>query len=236
MAAKEFWGLVRQPQLLLLLLVGPALIMTVFGLSLNVENILRPRAIAVVEPGSEGAELFERFQDEFTDRTQFVGTTDDLETAERLLLRGEVDAVISIPPDPLGTVASGEQAVLRVIYNTINPVFGTRVPSRSYSLVLDLNQSLVQEAIESELGTVGSLQEQIDEFDRKLERASTAAETLSSEEAQTATAELDESLTALERTLRLWQTDGNVEEEGDVSTALEHIDTTQLTLDKLRTL
>ena len=57
-AAKEFWGLVRQPQLLLLLLVGPALIMTVFGLSLNVENILRPRAIAVVEPGSEGAELF----------------------------------------------------------------------------------------------------------------------------------------------------------------------------------
>ena len=234
MAAKEFWGLVRQPQLLLLLLVGPALIMTVFGLSLNVENILRPRAIAVVEPGSEGAELFERFQDEFTDRTQFVGTTDDLETAKRLLLRGEVDAVISIPPDPLGSVASGERAVLRVIYNTINPVFGTRVPSRSYSLVLDLNQSLVQEAIEGELGTVRSLEEQINEFDRKLEQASAAAEALSSEEAQTATAELDESLTALERTLRLWQTVGNVQEEGEVSSALEHIDTTQQTLEEVR--
>ena len=62
-AAKEFWGLVRQPQLLLLLLVGPALVMKNFGLSLNVENILRPRAIAVVEPESEGAELFEWFQD-----------------------------------------------------------------------------------------------------------------------------------------------------------------------------
>ncbi len=55
-AVKEFWGLVRQPQLLLLLLVGPVLIMTIFGLSLDVENILRPRALVVIEPGSEGAQ------------------------------------------------------------------------------------------------------------------------------------------------------------------------------------
>ena len=47
---KELWELVRQPQLLLLLLVGPVLIMTTFGLSLDVENILRPRALVVVEP------------------------------------------------------------------------------------------------------------------------------------------------------------------------------------------
>ncbi len=59
-AAKEFWGLLRQPQLLLLLLVGPVLIMVAFGLSLNVQNILQPRTLVVVEPGSEGAELFER--------------------------------------------------------------------------------------------------------------------------------------------------------------------------------
>ena len=59
---KEIWELVRQPQLLLLLLVGPILIMTTFGLSLDVENILRPRALVVVEPGSEGARLFERLR------------------------------------------------------------------------------------------------------------------------------------------------------------------------------
>ena len=74
------------------------MIMMIFGLSLDVQNILRPRAVVVVEPGSEGAALFERFRHEFTDRTQFVGTTEDLEEAERLLLRGVVDAVISIPP------------------------------------------------------------------------------------------------------------------------------------------
>ncbi len=232
-AAKEFWGLVRQPQLLVLLLVGPVLIMTAFGLSLDVENILRPRAVVVVEPGSEGAELFERFREEFTDRTQFVGTTDDLEAARLRLLRGEVDAVIIIPPEPLETVAGGRQAVLRVVYDTINPVFGTRVPSRSYSLVLDLNQSLVQAAIEGEIGEVRSLQERLDELNRRLETASAAAETLTSEEAKTTRAELDQTLTTLESTLRLWQSVGTGGDE-DVSAALERIDRAQRALDEVR--
>ena len=115
MAAKEFWALVRQPQLLLLLLLGPVLIMTAFGLSLDVRDILRPRALVVVEPGSEGAELFERYREEFTDRTQIVGTTGDVEAARRRLSRGEVDAVVTIPSDPLGIVARGKRAPLGVI-------------------------------------------------------------------------------------------------------------------------
>ena len=81
MAAKEFWGLLRQPQLLLLLLVGPVAIMVAFGLSLDVKSILQPRALVVVEPGSEGAEVFEEYRYKFTDRTDFVGTTDDLDSA-----------------------------------------------------------------------------------------------------------------------------------------------------------
>jgi len=232
-ASKEFWGLVRQPQLLVLLLVGPVLIMTAFGLSLDVENILRPRALVVVEPGSEGAQLFERYQEEFTDRTQFIGTTADLEAARQRLLRGEVDAVIVVPPDPLGTVSEGQRAVLRVIYNTINPVFGTRVPSRSYSLVLDLNQSLVQEAIEGELGEVRSLQERLSELNRRLERGSAVAETLSSEAARATTADLDGALTNLENALRLRQSAGDGEDE-EVSAALEQVETTQRNLDEVR--
>ncbi|CAA9422563.1 MAG: hypothetical protein AVDCRST_MAG55-2093 [uncultured Rubrobacteraceae bacterium] len=232
-AAKEFWGLVRQPQLLLLLLVGPVLIMTAFGLSLDVENILRPRALVVVEPGSEGAQLFQQYREEFTDRTQFVGTTDDPEAARQRLLRGEVDAVIIIPSAPLETVAGGERAVLRVVYNTINPVFGTRVPSRAYSLVLDLNQSLVQEAIEQQIGGVRSLQERLTELNRRLETASSAAETLASEEAQTTTAELDQTLTTLESTLRLWQGVRPGEDE-DASAALQRIDRAQGALEKVR--
>ena len=231
-AAKEFWGLVRQPQLLLLLLAGPVLIMTAFGLSLDVRDILRPRALVVVEPGSEGAELFERYQEEFTDRTQFAGTTDNLQSARRRLLRGEVDAVITVPSDPLGTVAEGKRAPLGVIYNTINPVFGTRVPARSYALVLDLNQSIIETTIGGEIGDIRSVQERIDELDRQLEKASASAEKLSSEEARAATTELDDALATLEDSLGILRDSGAVEE--DVSAALVRIDDAQRLLGEVR--
>jgi len=231
--AKELWELVRQPQLLLLLLVGPVLIMTTFGLSLDVENILRPRALVVVEPGSEGARLFERFRGEFTDRTQFVGTTDDLESARERLLEGEVDAVIVVPDQPLETVAGGSRAVLRVVYNTINPVFGTRVPSRSYSLVLDLNQNLVQATIEEEIGNLRSAQERISVLDRRLEQGSAAAEALASEEALSTTEELGGALANLEDTARTWQA-LRPGEDPEVSETLTRIEAAQETLGEVR--
>ena len=232
MAAKEFWALVRQPQLLLLLLVGPVLIMTAFGLSLDVRDILRPRALVVVEPGSEGAELFRRFQEEFTDRTQFVGTADDLEEARNRLRRGEVDAVLTVPSDPLEIVRSGERAPLGVVYNTINPVFGTRVPARAYALVLDLNQSIVEATIGREIGDLRSVRERVDELDRRLEEASAAAERLSSEEARGITAELDAALADLEGALRpLEEAAGDGER---VSAALERINEVQRVLGEAR--
>ena len=49
-AAKEFWALVRQPNLLLLLLVGPVLSMTIFGLSLDVENGIKTRTSQYAAP------------------------------------------------------------------------------------------------------------------------------------------------------------------------------------------
>ncbi len=232
-AAKEFWGLVRQPQLLLLLLIGPILIMLAFGLSLDVQSILQPRTLVVVEPGSEGAELFERYRYEFTNRTSFAGTTEDLEAARQRLLRGEVDAVITVPSNPSEAVARGEQAVLNATYNTINPVFGTAVPRRVYGLVLDLNQSLVEETIARNIGDIGSAQEQINELDRRLEEADRAAETLASEEAQSTTAELDESLAELEESLEALQ-NAPGETGEDASTTLEQVQETRELLAEVR--
>lgn len=129
-AVKELWGLIRQPQLLLLLLLGPVLIMVAFTLSFQAEDA-RPSAVVVVEPGSQGEKLFERFKKQFTKRTVFQGTVDDEEAATERLIRGEVDAVIIIPKNPNESILNGDQAVLEARYSTINPIFGTAVPNRS---------------------------------------------------------------------------------------------------------
>jgi ABC-2 type transport system permease protein len=199
-AVKEFWDLVRQPQLLLLLLLGPVLIMVAFALSFQTENIL-PRAVVVVEEGSEGEELFREYRDRFTVRTQFQGVLRSVEEADALLRRGETDAVIIIPPEPSETVLQGEQAVLRVHYATINPVFGTTVPNRANGLVLDLNQQIVRAGVTREIENLRQARRQFEEINEIAAQINAAAEALASEEAQGLTAELYTALTSLESTL-----------------------------------
>ncbi len=233
-AAKEFWGLFRQPQLLLLLLIGPVLVMVAFGMSLSLDSILWPRVVVVVEPGSEGAEIFESSREEFTDRAYIVGTTEDPEEARERLLRGEADAVIAVPPDPLERVEQGEQATLGVTYSSINPIFGTQVPEQAYSLVTGLNQSVVQAAIERNIGDIRSVQEQVSELNSRFdEDTDQAAQTLASDEAQATTAGLAESLTSLENALRLLQA-VRPGEEGDASDSLEQVEESQSVLAEVR--
>lgn len=219
-AGKEFWTLLRQPQLLLLLLIGPVLIMVAFALSFQIENV-KPRAVVVVEPGSDGAEIFERFKERFTIRTRFQGTVESVERADRMLKNGETDAVIMIPPDPSESVLQGEQAVLEVHYDNINPIFGTTVPNRANGLILDLNESIVRENVARELQDVGTARQTVSELNRQLEQVSQAAEDLASPEAQAATEDLDSSLEELEETLELLELAESDEGGEDVSQALE---------------
>lgn len=230
-AAKEFWALLRQPQLLLLLLVGPVLIMAVFALSFQITNE-RPRAVVVVEEGSQGEEIFEQFRDEFTERTRFSGVMRSVEEADELLRSGALDAVIIIPPDPLDTVLGGDQAPLEVHYDNIHPIYGGVVPNRSNGLVLDLNRAIVREGVARELDNVETAREQISDFNAQLERVSEAAEALTGPEAQSTTGDLDDSLATLEDTLEVLELAN--EDDEDVSQALEQTRQTREVLQDLQ--
>lgn len=233
-AGKEFWALLRQPQLLLLLLIGPVLIMVAFSLSFQIENV-KPRAVVVVEPGSDGAEVFERFKERFTIRTNFQGTLESVEKADRMLKNDETDAVIVIPPNPSESVLQGEQAVLEIHYDNINPIFGTTVPNRANGLILDLNESIVREGVARELQDADTARQAVSELNRQLERVNQAAENLASPEAQAATEELDSTLKELKESLELLELADSGEGGEDVSQALEQTRETREMLDEFRT-
>lgn len=230
-AVKEFWSLFRQPQLLSLLLVGPVLIMVAFALSFQVGNV-KPRAVVVVEPGTEGAELFREFRGAFTERTRFRGTVESVAAADELLREDRVDAVILIPDDPSAAVERGEQAVVAVRYRNINPVFGTAVPNRANGLILDLNQSIVQQSISQELENALEAQRRLDEINRQLDRIEASTGSLASEEARDTTADLDRALGTLESTLGIL-TFANPD-DGDLSSALDQTRRTQELLAEVR--
>ncbi|MDP8946497.1 MAG: ABC transporter permease, partial [Actinomycetota bacterium] len=203
-AAKEFWALVRQPQLLILLLVGPVVIMAAFALSFRVDKA-KPSAVVVVEPGSEGAKLFEGFRPRFVSHIDFEGTVESVEEADQLIKSGGVDAAIIVPPNPSAAIRGNERAVIGVHYSAINPVYGTTVPNRSRGLLFDLNDALVQEGIARQMGDIRSTQQQLAELDRQLEAASTTAEAMTSEETRETMAELETSLSLLESSLEVVQ-------------------------------
>lgn len=203
-AAKEFWSLIKQPQLLLLLLAGPVLVMVVFALSFQVEGIL-PRAVVVVEEGSEGEEIFEEYREEFTGRTEFGGVVRSIEEGDELLDDDETDAVIIIPSEPSEAVSEGRQATLEVHYNNINPIFGTAVPNRAYGLVLDLNRAIVRDGLVSELQAIRPTQERVAELSERVEQINQATETATGEEARQTTDDLDEALGDLEVALETLQ-------------------------------
>ncbi len=207
--------------------------MVAFALSFRIENV-KPRAVVVVEPGSGGAEIFERFKERFTVRTRFQGTMESVEKADRMLEDGETDAVIVIPPDPSQSVLQGEQAVLEIHYDNINPVFGTTVPNRANGLILDLNESIVREGVARQLQDAGTARQAISELNRQLERVNQAAEDLASPEAQAATGKLDSTLKDLEDSLELLKLADSGEGGEDVSRALEQTRQTRQTLDEFR--
>ena len=93
---KELLDVVRQPRLLLTLVLGPFAIMAVFGLGYR--DTAKPMRTMFVGP--EGSPLLadvERYADDLGGYVKFVGVSHDEADAERRLQDGEVDLVVQFP-------------------------------------------------------------------------------------------------------------------------------------------
>ncbi len=203
-ASKELGMLVRQPRLILLLLVGPVLIMVIFALSFHFQ-ISTPSVAVVVKPHSQGAKLFERFRGRFRSQAKIQAVTGSEASAENLLQSGRVDGVVLIPPDPLSEIKNGHRATITVRYRSINPLYGTAVPNGADGLVRELNQAIVKKLIARELKAVRSEHQTLEKLNGRLDQIKGTAGALSSPQARQTTATLDNNLSSLENSLNAVQ-------------------------------
>lgn len=140
-ALKELRELFRRPMLILTLVLGPLAIMLIFGVGTN-NVIAPPRAIVVVPPGKGLPRLVQDYQREFTQFLQVQEYTTDEEYARQQLAKGLISAVIILPPTPYETIAGGEQARIKVLYNEIDPARRQLVPDFVRVMVGDINREL----------------------------------------------------------------------------------------------
>lgn len=142
---KELREVLRRPGVLLSLILGPFLIMFVFGLGYS--GYREPFLTEIViPPGNDFPRDPQYYADLAPGRLDVVAVTDAAEPAEERLRRGEIDLVIIAPENASTELRAGRQTTIRVAWNEVDPVYDQLAGLATSILTSSLNAEIIEEA------------------------------------------------------------------------------------------
>ena len=157
---KELMDILRQPRLLVVLVGGPFLILTLFAAGYDQESVVL-RTVFVGPEGSVYEEAIDRYEDELSFYIENVGFTPDVLEARSLLSSGDADLAVIFPPDPIDTILGGEQAVITILHDKIDPLQQTAVEVSAQVAILELNANVLEQIVAAGRGEATSVQDEI---------------------------------------------------------------------------
>ncbi len=171
---KEVREIIRQPRLLLSLLLGPFLILLLFGVG-YVNTFPALRAILVIpnDPAYTGQR--DSLREQFNVNKNVMNILDvtvDLEDAQRRLRQGETDVVIALPDNIQQQVGAGAQAIIPVLYSEVDPVGAARIEVGTLNFTNDLNKETVVAAFRRGQAGAGDVRLALTRLDAALGRIS----------------------------------------------------------------
>ena len=166
--AKELAEVRRQPRLILSLVLGPFLILALFGLGYSGEQP-QLRTIIVVPPGMENDPRVQSIMDTVGPAFQVVEVTSDLEAARARLARGEVDIVEVVPATVEELLGRTQQSPVTVYYNEIDPLQEQWIQYLTYVQVKELNSALLMNIASGSQEQAGNLTGYIEDARRQLQ-------------------------------------------------------------------
>jgi ABC-2 type transport system permease protein len=138
---KEITEVMRRPGAILSLILGPFLILAVFGL--GYQGIKRDLAtIVVVDPASNLPTDVATYKDLNVRGLQVIDVMTDRAAAEARLRADQADVVVVLPADPIGTVETGKQAELTVIADITDPVLANYTGFMAETLASAVNREI----------------------------------------------------------------------------------------------
>jgi len=142
---KELREVIRRPGVLLSLIVGPFLIMFIFGLGYS--GARAPFATEIVVPaGSNLPTDPSYYADLAPGRLDVQEVSDDPAAAEERLRARDIDLLIVAPENAASELRSGNQTTIRVEWNQIDPVYDQLAGLATSILVSSLNAEIVEQA------------------------------------------------------------------------------------------
>jgi ABC-2 type transport system permease protein len=143
---KELIETFRRPGAIVSLVLGPFLIMAVFGLGYS--GIRRPLdTVIVASPSSALPTDVDTYQELAGPPLHITQVTPDRAEAEAALRAGQVDMVIVTPDDPESTFRAGKQSVLEVLVDEVDPVDDNYALILADGLAGAVNRRVIEEAV-----------------------------------------------------------------------------------------
>jgi ABC-2 type transport system permease protein len=158
--AKELAEIRRQPRLLLSLVLGPFLILLIFGLGFTGEQP-RLRTILVVPPDQVDDPRVQQFREVIGSANfDVVEVMSDEQAAVETLRRsaGTIDVVEVLPENVDQMVGRKEASQIKVLYNEIDPTQEQWIQYLSYVQVKELNTALLVSAVSGSQQEAGGIQ------------------------------------------------------------------------------
>jgi ABC-2 type transport system permease protein len=144
--SKEVNEIVRQPRLVLSLILGPFLVLLLFGLSYSGSQP-QFRVSVVVPANSLTPEQMDRLKQAASLNFTLVSMDSNEAAAMDRLRRREVDLVEVFPENLQQNIAQGQQSSVSFRYSEINPFDESWVKYLGAAQVNDMNRSLLETAI-----------------------------------------------------------------------------------------
>lgn len=139
---KELVETIRRPGAIVTTVLGPTLILAIFGIGfigqgpLQAELVIPPDAGLPTDPAT--------YTTAASNQLTIVGIVADEATADRDLRAGRADIVVIAPADAQGRIAAGEQAILRVHYDSISPYRALLARTAADRIAAIVNQQVLE--------------------------------------------------------------------------------------------
>jgi ABC-2 type transport system permease protein len=118
---KEIFSILRQPMLVATLVLGPFLILLLFGLGFQNKPPALRTLFVVPQTETDLAKQLESYVTTLGPQLIFMGVTSDRAKATEQLLRRQIDVVAIIPADAAGLIRRSQQVVIELNHYEIDP-------------------------------------------------------------------------------------------------------------------
>ncbi|HKY55495.1 MAG TPA: ABC transporter permease [Anaerolineales bacterium] len=159
---KELTEIFRQPRLILTLVLGPFLLMFLFGLAYPDQNRALRTIYVTKDPNAFQQEM-QIFTEAFSSTIVNQGVESDENLALSKLALNQTDLVIVIPETPLETIQSNQQAQFVIYHNEVDPFQIGYIQSAAQIYINEVNRRVLQSVAEQGQQDTGTLQTSLED-------------------------------------------------------------------------